>query len=55
MDDTSSMKNLNQTAAQIPCNQMSRNGMLFIAGNLSFEKAEASLPLAVLQRLNGQI
>lgn len=29
--------------------------MLFIAENSSFEKAEDSLPLAITQRLNGEI
>lgn len=55
MDDISSMKDLNHTAIQILCNQLSCNGMLFIAENSSFEKAEDSLPLAIIQRLNGQI
>lgn len=55
MDDISSMKDLNRTAIPILCNQLCCNGMLCTAENLSFEKAGDSLPLAIIQRLNGQI
>lgn len=50
-----SMNALNHTTIQIPCNQLSCNDTVFIAENLSFEKAEDSLPLAITQSLNGQI